>query len=232
MLAHLLIAVAAAVGGVQLGTVVAVLAGTILSISKLSFSGMIAVYAVTGLLAGLHKSFGRLWQAFSMLGATFFFILYDSTLPLDSVYIGSLVTASLVFFAIPSIWIKSLKDQLYPDTSSVLIRRQKWMTEKVSHQLQEFQHFVDFITRFISERFDPKATVEKEEQSNSLPTCHSCFHYEKCWGEKSNGMPVLVEQWNMKSKRTRIQVEKKIQYKCLKPALIIQELKEKRQNNS
>ena len=226
LLSHLVIAVASAVGGVQLATVVAVLAGTILSISKLSFSGMIAVYAVTGFLAGLHKPFGRLWQAFSMLGATFFFILYDRTLPLDSVYIGSLVTASLLFFAVPSKWIKSLKDQLYPDTSNILMRRQKWMTEKVNNQLQEFQHFVDFITRFISDRFDNKERMEKE-QSKDYSTCQSCFQYEKCWGERSNGMPSLIKQWEDQTKRNRIQLEKKMEYKCVKPVKIIQELKER-----
>ena len=226
MAAHLVIAVSAAVGGVQLATVVAVLSGTILSISKLSFSGMIAVYAVTGLLAGLHKPFGRLWQAFSMLGATFFFILYDRTLPLDSVYIGSLVIASLLFFMVPSTWIKQLKDQLYPDTTSVLLRRQKWMTEKVNHQLQEFQHFVDFITRFISEKFDSKA-LRKDEKAEPLPICRSCFQYEKCWGNKSNGMPILIKEWEDQPKKSRIQTENRIQYKCVKPVQVIHELKGK-----
>ena len=226
ILAHLVIVVAAAVGGAQLSTVVAVLAGTVLSISKLSFSGMIAVYAVTGLLAGLHKPFGRLWQAFSMLGATFFFILYDRTLPLDSVYIGSLVTASLLFFAIPSKWIKEINSQLFPDSTHVLLRRQKWMTERVNNQLQEFQHFVDFITRFISDRFEPKMTVEKGGTEH-LPACQSCFHYEKCWGEKSNGIPTLIKQWDEQSKKTRIHIEKKIQFKCVKPSQVMQELKER-----
>ena len=160
---------------------------------------MIAVYALTGFFAGLHKPFGRLWQAFGMLGATFFFLLYDRTLPLDSVYIGSLVTASLLFFIIPSSWIKTLKDQLFPDTSNVLLRRQKWMTEKVNHQLQEFQHFVDFITRFISDRFEPKAAAQKG-QSTPLPICQSCFRYETCWGEKSNGIPALMKQWEEQPK--------------------------------
>ena len=226
LLAHLVIAISAAVGGVQLATVVAVLAGTILSISKLSFSGMIAVYAITGFLAGLHKPFGRLWQAFSMLGATFFFILYDHTLPLDTVYIGSLVTASLLFFTIPSKWIKYLKDQLLPDSSNILIRRQKWMTEKVNNQLKEFQHFADFITRFISERFDSRESVRKE-RNMSFSTCKSCFQYEKCWGEKSNGIPLLMQQWEDETKKSRIQLEKKIQYKCVKPGQIIQELTER-----
>ncbi|WP_342601269.1 SpoIIE family protein phosphatase [Psychrobacillus sp. FSL H8-0483] len=226
ILTHLVIVVAAAVGGVQLSTVVAVLAGTVLSISKLSFSGMIAVYAVTGFLAGLHKPFGRLWQAFSMLGATFFFILYDRTLPLDSVYIGSLVTASLLFFAIPSKWMKDLKDQLFPDTTHILLRRQKWMTEKVNNQLHEFQHFVDFITRFISDRFESKAVIDKG-RTEVLAACQSCFHYEKCWGEKSNGIPVLMKQWEEQSKKTRIQIEKKLQFKCVKPTQIMQELKER-----
>ena len=225
IIAHLVIAVAAAVGGVQLSTVVAVLAGTILSISTLSFSGMIAVYALTGFLAGLHKRFGRLWQAFSMLGATFFFILYDHTLPLDSVYIGSLVAASLIFFMIPSKWIKDVKEQLYPDTTHVLLRRQKWMTEKVNHQLQEFQHFVDFITRFISDRFEPKSATE--EVVEPLAACQSCFHYEKCWGEKSNGIPSLIQQWEDQPRKARIQLEKKMQYKCVKPLQILQELKER-----
>ncbi|WP_277586862.1 SpoIIE family protein phosphatase [Psychrobacillus antarcticus] len=226
MAAHLVIAVSAAIGGVQLATVVAVLSGTILSISKLSFSGMIAVYAVTGFLAGLHKPFGRLWQAFSMLGATFFFILYDRSLPLDSVYIGSLVVASLLFFMVPSAWIKQLKDQLYPDTTSVLLRRQKWMTEKVNHQLQEFQHFVDFITRFISERFDSKA-LRKDEKTEPLPICRSCFQYEKCWGEKSNGMPVLIKEWEEQPRKSRMQTENRIQYKCVKPVQVMHELKGK-----
>ncbi|MEI4771501.1 SpoIIE family protein phosphatase [Psychrobacillus sp. FJAT-51614] len=226
ILAHLVIAIASAVGGIQLATVVAVLAGTILSISKLSFSGMIAVYAVTGFLAGLHKPFGRLWQAFSMLGATFFFILYDRTLPLDSVYIGSLVTASLLFFAIPSSWIKSLKEELYPDTSNILLRRQKWMTEKVNNQLQEFQHFVDFITSFISDRFNNKGAVEKE-QNQAFATCQSCFQYEKCWGAKSNGIPSLMAEWENEPKKNRIQIEKRIGYKCVKPVKIIQELTER-----
>lgn len=223
---HLVIAVSAAVGGVQLATVVAVLAGTVLSISKLSFSGMIAVYALTGFFAGLHKPFGRLWQAFGMLGATFFFLLYDRTLPLDAVYIGSLVTASLLFFIIPSSWITTLKDQLFPDTSNILLRRQKWMTEKVNHQLQEFQHFVDFITGFISDRFEPKAAAQKG-QSSSLPICQSCFRYETCWGEKSNGMPALMKQWEEQPNKSRFQIEKKMQYKCIKPAQIMKELKEK-----
>ncbi len=226
IVAHLVIVIAAAVGGVQLSTVVAVLAGTILSISTLSFSGMIAVYAVTGFFAGLHKRFGRLWQAFSMLGATFFFILYDHTLPLDSVYIGSLVAASLLFFTIPSQWLEDLKSQLYPDTAHILLRRQKWMTEKVNHQLQEFQHFVDFITRFITERFEQKG-INGEEEVELLHACQSCFHFEKCWGEKSNGIPSLIKQWEDQPRKARIQLEKKLQYKCVKPNQIMQELKER-----
>lgn len=226
MLVQLVIAFSAAVGGVQLATVVAVLSGTILSISKLSFSGMIAVYAVTGFLAGLHKPFGRLWQAFSMLGATFFFILYDSTLPLDSVYIGSLVAASLVFFVIPSSWIKYSKEQLFPDTSKLLLRRQKWMTEKVNHQLQEFHHFVDFITRFISERFEPKVSVEKE-QHVPFSICQSCYQFDRCWGERSNGIPSLIEQWQSQPSKSRTIIEKNIQYKCLKPVQIVKELTER-----
>lgn len=226
LFAHLVIAVSAAVGGVQLATVVAVLSGTVLSISKLSFSGMIAVYALTGFFAGLHKPFGRLWQAFSMLGATFFFILYDRTLPLDSVYIGSLVAASLLFFIIPSSWIQTLKDQLFPDTTNVLLKRQKWMTEKVNHQLQEFQHFVDFITRFISDRFDPKAMAQKG-QAGALPVCQSCFRYDTCWGAKSNGIPEMMKQWEEQTKKTRVQIEKRMEYKCVKPVQIMKELKER-----
>ncbi len=225
IIAHLVIVIAAAVGGAQLSTVVAVLAGSILSISTLSFSGMIAVYAVTGFFAGLHRRFGRLWQAFSMLGVTFFFILYDQTLPLDSVYIGSLVAASLLFFTIPSQWISDLKNHLYPDATHVLLRRQKWMTEKVHHQLQEFQYFVDFITGFITQKFEKKGgTIEQPEL---LHVCQSCFHYEKCWGEKSNGIPNLIKQWEEQPNKTRIHLEIKLQNKCVKPSVIIQELKER-----
>ena len=73
-----------------------------------------------------------------------------------------------------------------------------------------------------------RRALRKDEKTEPLPICRSCFQYEKCWGEKSNGMPVLIKEWEDQPKKSRMQTENRIQYKCVKPIQVMHELKGKR----
>ncbi|MBK3496904.1 SpoIIE family protein phosphatase [Viridibacillus sp. YIM B01967] len=229
---HLLVLVSALVGGVTLATAVAVLTGMILSLSQLSFSGMMAVYAVTGLFAGVCKNIGRLWIAIGGIMASVFFALYDATLPLDYTFFMSIAFATLLFFIFPQKWVVYWQNQLYPNRDEVLLERQKWLTERLTTKLVDFHHFVDFMKELVHDRFGAmNRPVSEEVQERPLALCQSCFKYDKCWGNRKSEMPDLMQKWLDASATanaaTRLQLDEKIRYKCVKPGAFLSALEEK-----
>ena len=54
--------------------------------AELSFTGMLALYALTGVFAGSSMRMGRIGIALGGIAPSIFFFFYDATLPLDIVY--------------------------------------------------------------------------------------------------------------------------------------------------
>ena len=235
ILVHLGILISVHMGGIFVGTAVATIIGTILSISQLSFSGMIAVYALTGLFAGLFQSKGRIWISIGSLGAAIFFSIYDASLPLDSVYFVSLSCAIGLFFLVPSAWLTYAQNQLFPKQTSVLFKRQQWLTDRVNHQLQDFQQFVDFITQLVNDRFPVAKETAATEQNVEYSVCHSCFRQAKCWGNEGQGMWPIVQDWkdmrNHAKSGVRYRMNERIQEKCVRSSGLIESLEEEYSSN-
>jgi len=235
VLVHLVLFGAVSVGGVFVGTAVATIMGTILSLSQLSFSGMIAVYALSGLCAGLFQNKGRIWMAIGSLGAALFFTVYDTTLPLDKVYFSSLACAMFLFFIVPTSWINYAQNQLFPKPTSVLFKRQQWLTDKVNTQLYDFQQFVEFITQLVNERFPTQKEVASSSQMTDYSVCGSCFRQDKCWGVEGQNMYPVVEEWKELRGHTksgvRYRLNDRIQEKCVRSSGLIDALEEQYANN-
>jgi len=235
VLVHVVLFGAVSVGGLFVGTAVATIMGTILSLSQLSFSGMIAVYALTGLCAGLFQNKGRIWMALGSFGAALFFTVYDATLPLDKVYFASLGVAALIFFVFPSSWISYAQNQLFPKQSSVLFKRQQWLTDKVNNQLTDFQQFVEFITQLVNDRFPTQKEIASTNQTPEYSVCGSCFRQEKCWGAQDQGMHPVVDEWKEMRAHTksgvRYRLNDRIQEKCVRSSGLIDALEEEYSNN-
>lgn len=231
VLVHVGIFASVHVGGIFVGTAVATIMGTILSISQLSFSGMIAVYALTGLCAGLFQTKGRIWIAVGSLGAALFFSFYDASLPLDSVYFASLTCAIGIFFLLPKSWLNHMQNQFFPKQSSVLFKRQQWLTDRVNNQLKDFQHFVDFITQLVNDRFPNSKDQESiVQQSVEYSVCNSCFKQTKCWATEGKGMWPIVEEWKEVRSHAksgiRYRANERIQEKCVRSSGLIDALEE------
>lgn len=231
VLVHVGIFASVHVGGIFVGTAVATIMGTILSISQLSFSGMIAVYALTGLCAGLFQNKGRVWIAVGSLGAALFFSIYDASLPLDSVYFASLTCAIGIFFLLPKSWLNNMQNQFFPKQSSVLFKRQQWLTDRVNNQLKDFQHFVDFITQLVNDRFPNSKEQESIVQSSvEYSVCNSCFKQAKCWAAEGKGMWPIVEEWKEVRSHAksgiRYRANERIQEKCVRSSGLIDALEE------
>ena len=60
VLIHLTILIAASAGGLPFSTTIAMIIAAIMGIAELSFTGMMAVYGMTGFFAGALRRFGKL----------------------------------------------------------------------------------------------------------------------------------------------------------------------------
>ncbi|AMX00686.1 MULTISPECIES: SpoIIE family protein phosphatase [Rummeliibacillus] len=226
---QLVILGAAYVGGVTLSTAIAVLMGTIISLSHLSFSGMIAVYALTGLCAGICKKVGKFGIIIGSGIATAFFMLYDATLPIDQTYWIALGIAALLFLTIPKSWLSYWQQQLYPNHEDTLLERQRWLTEKVTMKLTNFNDFVTFMKELVNDRFSIVEQQEEEIEARPLSPCETCYQFERCWGKKEE-MRSIMEQWlkadTINDHGAKKQSEDKLRYKCVRSPSLLNALAE------
>ncbi len=231
LLIHVTILLAALVGGLPFSTTIAMIVAAIMGIAELSFSGMMAVYGMTGFFAGALGRFGKIGIVAGGLFVSVFFLLYDLTLPLDSSHFVTLGVASVLFLLIPSKNLEPLKRVFQSTTKEVSDKRHKWLSDKLNEQLADFQKFSEFMSTLVGGRslslgeFGTEKTVERP-----VPTiCQSCFRYSKCW-EKSDDMAFLLDEWettySMTKKASRHRVEEKIKYKCIKSTGLFNEMEE------
>lgn len=226
-LLHLAICIAAFAGGVPIAAMVATIVGALVGIAKLSFTGMISVYAMTGVVAGLFSGLGRIGVVIGSLMPSIFFFFYDATLPLDTVYFVSIAVVGIVFFALPQSMFTFLHDMIHPKRDEVLLQRQQWLTEHTSEKLESFQNFVLFMKELVFDRFTSTETISKARKIEPCATCMSCFRYDRCWGE-SNSMEPLIEDWFVAKsgikESEQMMAEERIKLKCIKSTKLLEEL--------
>ncbi|RUL49133.1 MULTISPECIES: SpoIIE family protein phosphatase [Lysinibacillus] len=225
---HLAICIAAITGGVPIAAMVATIVGALVGIAKLSFTGMISVYAMTGVVAGLFSRLGRTGVVLGSFVPSIFFFFYDATLPIDTVYFVSVLVAGIVFFALPQNMIQFLHDVIHPKRDEVLLQRQQWLTNHTNEKLETFQNFVLFMKELVFDRFTSTESVNEVKQIEPTATCMSCFRYDHCWGERNNGMEDHIEDWYIAKSSMResdqVRVEKNIKLKCIKSTKLLEEL--------
>lgn len=225
---HLAISIAALAGGVPIAAMIASIVGALVGVAKLSFTGMIAVYAMTGVVAGIFNGLGRIGVVVGSIIPSVFFFFYDTTLPLDPVYFVSMLVAGIVFFILPQNMFTFLHDAIYPKRDEVLLQRQQWLTEHTTEKLETFQHFVVFMKELVFDRFTSTETVSETRKVEPCATCMSCFRYERCWGEDNNQMDELIHNWFVAKSGTKeseqVIAEDRIKLKCVKATKLLEEL--------
>lgn len=225
-LLHLAIIIAGFTGGVPIATMVATIVGTLIGVAELSFTGMIAVYALTGVAAGIFNGTSRIGVAIGSLLPSIFFFFYDTTLPLDIVYFISIVISCSVFLLLPQSLFTFLKDTIHPKRDEILLQRQQWLTEHTTEKLQTFQNFVLFMKELVFDRFTSTENIQQSRKIEPYSVCMSCFRYERCWG--SQNMGDLIGKWYEAKLSTKItdQVvcEERIKQKCIKAPKLLEEM--------
>ncbi len=225
---HLAICIAAFAGGVPIAAMISIIVGSLVGVSELAFTGMIALYGLTGVIAGLFNGLGRTGIVISSILPSVFFFFYDATLPLDSVYFVSILVAGIVFFAIPQNIFTFLQNIIHPKRDEVLLQRQQWLTENTQAKLETFQSFVLFMKELVFDRFTSTEKVNEIRKIEPSATCMSCFRYDRCWGENNNGMDKHIQDWYVAKsgikQAEQTVAEEKIKLKCVKSTKLIEEL--------
>ena len=227
---HLTICIAAFVGGVTLSTVVATILGTIVGMAHLSFTGMLALYALTGVFAGSCMRLGRLGIAIASILPSVFFFFYDATLPLDTVYFVSISTAIIVFLLIKHSSLEMIKALFHPKRDEVLVKRQEWLTNHMTQTIEQFQQFVFFMKDLVFDRFNEQSIQPKKIQPYNV--CQGCFRYARCWEDEPSmseqSMSEQIAQYyraKTAQKTSEIgQTEEIIRLRCIKSSKLLQEL--------
>ncbi|MEO4055540.1 SpoIIE family protein phosphatase [Solibacillus sp. CAU 1738] len=221
---HLVICVAARVGGVPIAAMTATIVGTLIGVAELSFTGMLALYAVTGVAAGSFVRLGRIGIALSSIAPSVIFFFYDATLPLDIVYFFSIIMAAVVFLVLPEKLFLTMHDLFYPKRDEVLLKRQEWMTEHATENLTQFQQFVDFMKELVFDRFTNDNVQTRKIEP--LATCMSCFRYDRCWSNAE--IAPTIETWLVAKTATKssdlLRAEDRLKQKCVKSSKLLEEL--------
>lgn len=198
--------------------------GFLIGLADLSFTGMMILYACSGLVASFVQSYGRFAVAlFSLLPSVFFFF-YDATLPLDSVYFLSMLTGALLFLLLPKSILHEAKDYYAQQTSPIV---QVQRHEMVEQHLHQFQHFAMFMKELVFERFTKDTGIPTYEKEEPFIICSSCFRYEQCFGEAKEMVPIL-ENWRLAKRSSKpvtwMRAEAQIKNKCIKSGKLLDEL--------
>ncbi len=230
-LIHLTILLAALVGGLPFATTIAMIIAAIIGIAELSFTGMMAVYGMTGFVAGTLSRFGKVGIAVGGVSVSLFFLLYDLTLPLDSSHFVTIGIATITFLLIPTNKLEPIRTIFYPESEESSEKRQKWLAERLDEQLADFQQFSEFMSSLVGGRLSSKGDKEEPIPQVIPKTCASCFRYSKCWESADDDMARLLSEWestySMTKKASRQRVEDKIQYKCIRFNGLVTELEER-----
>ena len=232
LLLHLTILLAALAGGLPFSTTIAMMIAAIAGVAELSFTGMMAVYGMTGFFAGALSRLGKLGIATGALAVSVFFLMYDLTLPLDTSHFLTIGLATIIFFFIPTKKVEPIGHMIKPGEPDISVKRQKWLTDRLDEQLADFQQFAEFMSNLVNERF----TADDAELTQKVPSiCQSCFRYSKCWDGNEEGMSRLLYEWettySATKKAARHRVEERIKYKCIRSSGLITELEESASNH-
>ncbi|MFJ7936821.1 SpoIIE family protein phosphatase [Sporosarcina sp. NPDC096371] len=234
LLIHLAILLAALVGGLPFSTTIAMIIATIIGVAELSFTGMMAVYGMTGFFAGVLSRFGKIGIALGGVSVSLFFLLYDLTLPLDSSHFVTIGIATLLFLVIPTKKLEPIRNVFYPENQETSEKRQKWLAERLDEQLADFQQFSEFMSTLVGGRFSSGGDKEEPTPQVIPKACASCFRYAKCWESSDDDMARLLFEWestySMTKKASRHRVEEKIKYKCIRFNGLVAELEEQATN--
>ncbi len=187
------ILVAAFLWGSGGGTMVGVMAGIIPSISSSLFAPTLGMYAISGLLAGLFRHFGRLGVIIGFMLGSLALSLFIPETKLTILGMWETGIACLAFFILPS----SLKEKV-PIRSLGMLNDSKSededildakVKESARNRIENLALVFDELSSTFAEERNITRTKGQAAYLNylyeeiSYNFCEDCSYYHSCWGK-------------------------------------------------
>lgn len=187
MMGILMILLVAYTGGAGWGTAVGVVVGTIFGISDGKISLLVAMYSISGLLAGIFCSIGRFAVVLGFLLGSTVILLYNG----QAINLTHLLTevsmASLVMFIVPPGTMLSWSMAL--NSGHTLIFNSDNVVNTVSGKLSELSAIFNDLAKAVSlDGSDEEMKTQRETISLLLTNigervCHDCEQRDICWNK-------------------------------------------------
>ncbi len=182
------ILIAAYLWGSGAGTMVGVMSGIIPSIASSVFAQSLGMYALSGLLAGLFKNFGRLGVIIGFMMGNLAISMFIAENQVALIGIWETGIASLIFFVLPPT-IKekttrhSLHDLREPTTSTVDERLKTNVGNRIHHLASVFDELSSTFTAAAQADPHPRPIAYLNYLYDELAHgfCEGCSRYQKCW---------------------------------------------------
>ena len=159
------------------------------SVSTLSFTSMITVYILTAIVASFAKPFRQIGIACFSFIPSFFFLLFDVTLPLDSIYFSSIICAAFTFIFLP------LKKLFIVGESSLVTEVKSYKQEEtVAKEVDNLMNYLSFMQRQLLKQVDRTQQVDKVT-GTEFDVCMNCVKFDSCWAAQNGQMRPHAEQW-------------------------------------
>jgi stage II sporulation protein E len=222
------ILIAAYLWGSGGGTMVGVMSGIIPSIASSIFAQSLGMYALSGLLAGLFKNFGKLGVIIGFMLGNLAISMFIAENQVALIGIWETGIASLIFWFLP----ESLK-RVVPFESLGSIGMQGYDPERVDSRIKasvgsRIQNLAEvfdelsstFTTTYEQEPQPPSVAYLNylyDELSNGF--CEGCSRYRRCWEhENISTSQQLLDLFNLAEAEGQISYEKcsnAFKHKCL-----------------
>ncbi len=193
MLCRLGIMIAAYLWGTGGGTVMGVMSGILPSISSSLFAQTLGMYSISGLLAGLFRSFGRLGVIVGYMLGTLALSMFIADSQLVILGLWETAIASVVFMLLP----ESLKEKLPIQSMGKLSRsntdanQTEWhlnetIGNRIHHLAQVFDEMSSTFTgaqdHGIQSQGNSCLNYLYDELSNGF--CEGCHRFVQCWNRE------------------------------------------------
>ena len=192
ILCRLGILIAAFLWGRGGGTMVGVMAGIIPSISSSIFAQSLGIYAISGLLAGLFRNFGRLGVIIGYMLGTLALSMFIAETQATILGIWETGIACLIFLLLPASLKEKLPVQSLGPISAFKDKGLKSMDLHLNDTARNrIEHLAGVFDELSSTFMDKTGTAYEYGDSAYLAYlydeistnfCRSCSRYEDCWG--------------------------------------------------
>lgn len=230
-LCRLVIMIAALIWGAAGATMVGVFTGAIPAIANTMFPQTLAVYAITGLLAGLFRYFGRLGVFLGFLAGSLLFTVFNPSVGHNIGSLWETAIAGLAFFLLPS----SLQPQptinsLGPIGSTAgPVEIRQFMQQVAGDRLARLARVFDEM----ASTFGPESE-EKEEAEDGFKQileqiaaglCAGCSLNSSCWDRDFyrtyRDLLTLVSQLGEKEDLAYEEISESIRRRCVRPKELV-----------